>query len=112
MAQKLSHLKAAVKAYVGELAKVNIKPERIILFGSYARGTATDDSDVDLVVISKDLGRYPFPERLSVLSRATLNIPEPFEVLGYTPDEIEGKRGESILWDEIVTTGEEVYKAA
>lgn len=28
-----------------------IKPEKIILFGSYARGTNTPDSDVDLLVI-------------------------------------------------------------
>ena len=26
-------------------------PERIILFGSHARGTATEDSDVDLLVV-------------------------------------------------------------
>jgi uncharacterized protein len=29
------------------------RPERIILFGSYARGTADDHSDVDLMVITK-----------------------------------------------------------
>jgi predicted nucleotidyltransferase len=30
-------------------------PVRVILFGSYARGTATEDSDLDLMVIEKDL---------------------------------------------------------
>lgn len=30
-------------------------PERIILFGSHARGEATEDSDVDLLVVLKDI---------------------------------------------------------
>ncbi len=33
-----------------EIAR-RFQPERIILFGSYAYGTPTDDSDVDLLVI-------------------------------------------------------------
>lgn len=28
-------------------------PHRVVLFGSYAQGTATDDSDVDLLVIAE-----------------------------------------------------------
>jgi predicted nucleotidyltransferase len=31
-----------------------LRPERIILFGSYAQGTATDDSDLDLYVVTHD----------------------------------------------------------
>jgi predicted nucleotidyltransferase len=31
----------------------NIKPEKIILFGSYAYGTPTEDSDLDLLVVIK-----------------------------------------------------------
>ena len=31
-------------------------PERIILFGSYARGEATEDSDLDLLVVSQSPG--------------------------------------------------------
>ncbi|MBF8278396.1 MAG: Polbeta protein [Candidatus Brocadiaceae bacterium] len=33
--------------------------ERVILFGSYARGEATEQSDVDLMIIAKsDLPRF------------------------------------------------------
>ena len=35
------------------------KPERIILFGSYAYGTPTVDSDVDLLVILPFEGKAP-----------------------------------------------------
>lgn len=34
------------------------KPERIILFGSAARGDATPDSDVDLLIHSKAPDRF------------------------------------------------------
>jgi len=30
-----------------------LRPEKIILFGSYAAGTATDDSDIDLFLVKK-----------------------------------------------------------
>lgn len=31
-----------------------LKPEKIILFGSYAYGTPTEDSDLDICVVEKD----------------------------------------------------------
>ena len=31
-----------------------LKPEKIILFGSYAYGKATEDSDIDLYVVTND----------------------------------------------------------
>lgn len=35
------------------------QPEKIILFGSYARGDATEDSDIDILIIQpSDLPRY------------------------------------------------------
>lgn len=44
----------AVQRSVGRMARVIVRrfdPERIILFGSHARGTAGPDSDVDLLVV-------------------------------------------------------------
>ena len=34
----------------------HIRVDRILLFGSYARGEATRDSDLDLIVVSSDFG--------------------------------------------------------
>jgi predicted nucleotidyltransferase len=34
---------------------VAAKPSKVILFGSYARGDATDDSDLDLMVIEQEV---------------------------------------------------------
>ena len=34
-------------------------PDRIILFGSRALGTATEDSDIDLLVVKETASRFP-----------------------------------------------------
>lgn len=112
MAKKLSAIKRVVMQYIKILEEQGIHAEGVILYGSYAAGTAGEESDIDLVIISSDFARYDFPERLSFLSRATLHIDAPLEAIGYTPDEIQGKEGKSIFWDEIRTKGKVMYKAA
>jgi predicted nucleotidyltransferase len=39
-----------IEAFASEIAR-RYSPEKIILFGSQARGTATEESDVDLLVV-------------------------------------------------------------
>jgi len=45
---------------VTEKLVLALKPEKIILFGSYAYGTPTEDSDIDLLVViaNSDEPRY------------------------------------------------------
>jgi len=43
--------RSEIKAYVKRLAQ-EFNPERVILFGSHARGKPTEDSDVDLLVVA------------------------------------------------------------
>lgn len=50
-----------IRAFAGRIA-AEFKPQRIILFGSYAYGKPTEDSDVDLMVV--------FPGRRSAIDRA------------------------------------------
>lgn len=62
-------------------------PDKIILFGSYARGEANDDSDLDLLIIkATDESKY----KRSVRVRKLFN-PQPcaMDILIYTPDEYE-----------------------
>ncbi len=84
---------------------------KLIIFGSYAKGKASSYSDIDLVIISSDLKRFKPIKRLEFLSRATINIDEPLEVLGYTPGEVADKKGKSIFWDEITKSGKIVYSS-
>jgi len=60
-------------------------PEKIILFGSYAYGEPTEDSDVDLLVIMQFEGK---PPRKAVEIRKLIGHPFAMDILVRTPDEI------------------------
>ncbi len=64
-----------------------VHPQRIILFGSYARGTANADSDVDLLVVLPKNGskRRKAVEIYQLL--AGMGVPK--DVIVVTPEEIE-----------------------
>ncbi len=64
----------------------NYRPQKIILFGSYASGTPGKDSDVDLLIIKKsDLPRFKRPREIHRLFN-----PYPFamDILVYSPEEV------------------------
>ena len=48
-----------IQTYADEVAR-RFQPEKIILFGSHARGRPTHDSDVDLLVIMPHAQRAPY----------------------------------------------------
>jgi predicted nucleotidyltransferase len=86
-----------------------LKPEKIILFGSYAYGNPTPDSDVDLLVImktnAKEIDRY--------VAVSNLLYPRqfPVDILVKTPKEIEveaGKKG-NFFMHEILKKGKVIY---
>ena len=49
--QKVSSI---VKRYIESLKQDNLKIKNIYIYGSYAKGTAHKDSDIDLCVVSPD----------------------------------------------------------
>jgi len=61
-----------------------LHPEKIVLFGSYAYGRPSDDSDVDLLVILETQAR-PIDRYLAV-SRLLRPRPFPLDILVKTPD--------------------------
>ena len=63
----------------------DFKPEKIVLFGSYAYGHPTSDSDVDLLVILKFDGK---PVRKAIEIRNRLNPSLPLDLLVRTPEQI------------------------
>lgn len=61
-------------------------PERVILFGSRARGDARENSDFDLLVVKEsDQPRY---RRSASLYSKLADLPVEVEVVVYTPQEI------------------------
>jgi predicted nucleotidyltransferase len=88
-----------------------LKPEKIILFGSYADGNPTHDSDVDLLVImetkKKRAKRY--------LAVSSLLHPRqfPVDIIVKTPKEVEealkGGKDNSFFIREIIKKGKVLY---
>lgn len=74
-------------------------PQKILLFGSYARGDATADSDLDLLVIEDEVtDRASEMVRLRRLLRP-LRVPA--DVLVYSADEVNrwgGEPGTALYW--------------
>lgn len=85
------------------------QPEKIILFGSRAKGTATEHSDFDLLVISHSaLPRY---QREARLTRRLFGSGLAFDLLVLTPEEFEQRRAANgPFLREILASGEVIYE--
>jgi len=86
------------------------RPVRVILFGSYAHGHPTSESDVDLLIV-KETGKS-FHQRLFEVRRLVSPVlrGQPFDPIVVTPKELKQRltRGDQFL-QEIVTKGKLVY---
>ncbi len=87
---------------------IEANAERVILFGSHARGEAGKNSDVDLMIIAEsDLPRFKRSRKLYKLFR-----PYPFsmDLLVYTPLEVEkGKKSNLSFVSTVLREGETLY---
>lgn len=59
----------AIKSYLKELIRVGVPVERGILFGSYAKETNHDYSDIDLIIISDKYDKAYSREDINLLWR-------------------------------------------
>jgi uncharacterized protein len=76
---------------VGRKIAREFHPERVILFGSYARGTANADSDIDLLVIAPFNGSS-FRRSLEILNR--LDIRLPVDLIAYRQEDVDRRYAE------------------
>jgi HEPN domain-containing protein/predicted nucleotidyltransferase len=84
------------------------QPDRIVLFGSRARGEEKTDSDFDLLVV-KDTAERPIERRMAV-ERLLADRRVPVDVLVYTPREIwELYAAGSPLVESVVASGRVLY---
>ena len=86
-------------------------PEKIILFGSHARGEATEDSDVDLLIVQRT--EEDFYERSVPIRKALLGFSCAFDILVRTPREFDAER--NVYWTAVhdaATVGEVLYDRA
>jgi predicted nucleotidyltransferase len=85
-------------------------PEKVILFGSYAYGTPTPDSDVDLLVILPYEGRR---RAKATEIRSAIGARFPLDLLAYPREYVEWRvANEDYFLREITTKGKVLYEAA
>ncbi|OGX39843.1 MAG: hypothetical protein A3G91_04785 [Omnitrophica WOR_2 bacterium RIFCSPLOWO2_12_FULL_50_9] len=73
-------------AQVVDRIRKDFQPEKIVLFGSYSKGTPRYDSDIDLLVIqNSDLRR---DERDKEIRKSLRDIKFPLDIFVYTPQEV------------------------
>jgi len=85
------------------------RPERVLLFGSYARGTATADSDVDLLIVLPFEGK---PVQKSVEIRLKLRPSFPVDLVVRTPENVRERvaMGDDFM-RELLEEGKVLYEA-
>jgi predicted nucleotidyltransferase len=100
---------ADIQRYCDAIAR-EFKPRRIVVFGSYAHGRPTKDSDVDVMVV------MPFSKkrrtRPSLAIRRRIAAGFPVDILVREPAEIARRlrSGDSFITD-VITRGKVMYEA-
>ena len=86
-------VRAAVEFLDRCLRKSGVAPSKIILFGSQAKGKATRESDIDVVIISEDFCNKDILERAAMTKEAEIKTLKkfmiPLDILTLTPEENE-----------------------
>lgn len=96
-----------IKRITNQVIK-NYQPQKIILFGSAARGDFNENSDVDMLIVKDAPGRRV--DRIkNLLFSVDYNLP--FEPLVYTPQELKEreKLGDSFIL-EVLSQGQILYE--
>ena len=85
------------------------QPEKVILFGSAAKGSMKKGSDIDLLAIKKTKKRRV--ERILEVSRYLENNSWPIDILVYTPDEFRQAQDDNLMFiEEVINHGKVIYE--
>ncbi len=96
-----------MRALVDQIVR-RFKPERVILFGSHAAGTADEGSDVDLLVVMET--SEPVLRQAATIYRA-LDHHLPVDVLVRTPAQLADPNPRDLILRTILSEGIILYEA-
>ncbi len=103
---------AEMQAKIDEMVRrivAAVNPDKIILFGSHARGDAGPDSDVDLLIVAPT--EVGFFERALPVYKALRGMGIPKDIIWATPDEVEDwSRVKSYVLTTAVREGKVLYE--
>src|SRR5437870_5110538 len=86
-----------------------VHPEKIILFGSAARGEMGPDSDIDVLVVKRCAHRR---ETARAIRRKLIGIPVPIDIIVATPEDLAVSRDAiGFIYRPAFQEGKEIYAA-
>ena len=90
------------------LVKVDVAVEKVILFGSYAKGTYTSGSDIDLAIVSPDFKEADCIDNMTNLLLKANSVNADIQTIPFSVAEYREPKG---LMEEILDTGIELQVA-
>ena len=103
-------IKKAIEYLKNLLEGRGLEIDRIILFGSYAKGNYGNNSDVDVVIISKNFSGKNIFEKGKMLGDVEWGLVEkfliPFDIIAMSPEDF--KKGVSLI-SQYAKEGEVIY---
>lgn len=65
---------------------LEFKPTKVIIFGPRISGIPNENSDIDVIIVSKNFENVPFLRRMPLVMK-TVRFPKHIDLLCYTEDE-------------------------
>ena len=86
----MNSIQTAIKDFVQKVSSSGIPVSDAILFGSWAKGTAMPDSDIDVCIVSPQLGKDWVSEIVS-LRRLALTVDRRIEPIPLSPQDMKDR---------------------
>ncbi len=97
-----------IEKFIKLLKEENIIVEKVILFGSYAKGTYRKDSDIDLAIISPNFKEDECIENMALLLCKANKLKADIQTIPFSMEEYNDPKG---IMEEILNTGIELKVA-
>jgi predicted nucleotidyltransferase len=84
--------------------KEKMAPSKIVIFGSRVRGEATEDSDIDVIIVSDVFKGIKFVKRMAMVLKI-FRFTKHVDLICYTPDEFEKIQNGSVIIESALSEG-------
>jgi len=100
-----SNIIKLIEDFIKLVKEDNIQIEKVILFGSYAKGSYHKDSDIDLAIISPDFKDNEYIKNMSKLLLKASELGADIQTLPFSIEDYSDPIG---IMEEILRTGVEI----